>query len=90
MSKKNKKTDPIPENFSNMEAAAAFWDTHSLTDYLDEMSEIEIDVRAPRRQWVPLASTFAEQIIARAKKEGVSVETLVNLWVSEKLQADAG
>lgn len=86
MSEKNKKTDPIPENFSSMEAAAAFWDTHSLTDYLDEMSEIEIDVRASRRQWVPLASTFADQLIARAKEEGVSVETLVNLWVSEKLQ----
>lgn len=90
MSEKNKKTDPIPENFSSMEAAAAFWDTHSLTDYLDEMSEIEIDVRASRRQWVPLASTFANQIVARAKKEGVSVETLVNLWISEKLRADMG
>ncbi len=90
MSEKNKKTVPLPENFSSMEEAATFWDTHSLTDYLDEMREIEIEVRASRRQWVPLAATFAEQIIARAKKEGVSVETLVNLWVSEKLQADTG
>ena len=87
MREKNKKTDPIPENFSSIEEAAEFWDTHSITDYQDEMSEIEIDVRASRQKWVPLATSFTNQVAKRAKREGVSIETLVNLWVSEKLQA---
>ena len=86
MSEKNKKTDSVPENFSSIEEAAEFWDTHSITDYQDDMSEVEIEVRVPRQKWVPLATSFTNQVAKRAKREGVSIETLINLWVSEKLQ----
>jgi len=86
MNEKNKKREPIPENFASIEEAAAFWDEHSLADYWDQTHDVEVGVRAPRRQWIPLASNLAQQAIERAQKEGVSVETLVNLWVAERLQ----
>lgn len=84
---KLKNKDPLPEEFNNLEEAAKFWDTHSLADYWDETHEVEIEVRAPRRQWIPLASNLADKVAAQARQEGVSVETLINLWVAEKLQA---
>ena len=86
MAKNKEKTiDPIPENFASIEEAAEFWDTHSLADYWDQTHEVEIEVHAPRRQWVPLAANLSLQAAERARREGVSVETLVNLWIAEKL-----
>ena len=36
--------DPLPEEFSNIEEAAAFWDTHSLADYEDLQKDVEFEV----------------------------------------------
>lgn len=83
---KEKFIEPVPEDFANIEEAGEFWDTHSLADYWDQTHEVEIEVHAPHRQWVPLAANLAAQAIERAQQEGVSVETLINLWVAEKLQ----
>ncbi|HLF89485.1 MAG TPA: CopG family antitoxin [Anaerolineales bacterium] len=86
MAKNKEKTiEPIPENFTSIEAAAQFWETHSLADYWDQTHEVQIEVHAPRRQWIPLAANLASQTAERARQEGVSVETLVNLWIAEKL-----
>ena len=81
--------DPLPENFTSIEEAAEFWDTHSLADYWDQTHEVEIEVCAPRRQWVALAGELTQQVAERARREGISVETLVNLWVSERLHTHA-
>lgn len=82
----SKKIDPIPESFASLEEAAEFWDTHSVADYWDEMEEVEIEVSIPRRKRVALASGIAKQIDTVAQREGISVETLVNLWLAERLQ----
>lgn len=82
----NKAKDLMPEEFESIEEAAEFWDSHSLADYWDETQEVQIEVRAIRKQRVALASELAKQVADVAKREGVSVETLVNLWVAERLQ----
>ena len=84
---KNKKQaiEPIPDEFGTIEEAAEFWDTHSLANYWNQTHEVEIEVHAPHRQWIPLAADLASQTAERARQEGVSVETLVNIWVAEKL-----
>lgn len=89
MNESNQIIDPIPDNFDSIEEAAEFWDTHSLADYWDQTTEVEIEVKAPRRYWIPLASSLSETLIQRARQEGVSIETLVNLWVAERLQVAA-
>lgn len=86
MNESNYKKEPIPPDFGTVEEAASFWDTHSLADYWEETQEVEIEVRAARRQWVPLALHLASKASERARQEGVSVETLVNLWVAERLE----
>ena len=89
MSENKQTEETLPENFANLEDAAAFWDTHSLADYWEQTQEIAIDVQAPQRQWIPLASSLWAPAIARARQEGISVETLINLWVAERLQVSA-
>jgi GNAT superfamily N-acetyltransferase len=88
MSEKDKRYDSLPDEFATLEDAAAFWDTHDLGDYWDETTEVELEVTAPRRRWVVLASHLANQASERARQEGVSVETLVNLWIAERLVAE--
>jgi hypothetical protein len=88
MIKNDKAKEQIPPNFSSIEEAAEFWDTHSLADYWDQTKEIAVEVGAQRRQWIPLAAMLATQVAEHAHRQGVSVETLVNLWVAEKLQAE--
>lgn len=88
MSEKNRPIDSIPDEFSSIEEAAAFWDNHDFGDYWDESSEVELEVNAPRHQWVALANHLATQAAERARQEGVSVETLVNLWIAERLMAE--
>jgi len=82
----DKATDPIPNDFDSIEEAADFWDSHSLALYWDQTSEVEMGVHAPRHQWVPLAANLAQKVARQARQEGVSVETLINLWIAEKLQ----
>ena len=87
MDEKNK--DILPENFDSVEEAAEFWESHSLADYWDDTHEVEIEINAPQRQWIPLASELAQKAAEQARREGVSVETLINIWVAEKLQVGA-
>lgn len=81
----NNVKDPIPEEFASLDEAAEFWDTHSVADYWDETREVEIEVRVPRRQRITLAPDLAAKVTELARREGVSVETLVNVWVAERL-----
>jgi predicted alpha-1,6-mannanase (GH76 family) len=83
------KKKPIPEQFDSVEAAADFWDSHSLADYWDQTHEVEIEVRAQRRRRVTLDPEVWEQIVDQARIRGVSPETLVNLWLMERVQVQA-
>ncbi|OGO40882.1 MAG: hypothetical protein A2W36_02300 [Chloroflexi bacterium RBG_16_58_14] len=85
--KRSKTIEPLPENFNSTEEAVEFWDSHSLADYWDQTSEVEIEVDAPRHQWIPIAANLAQKAARYAREEGVSVETLINLWIAEKVQA---
>jgi hypothetical protein len=81
-----KKTrDPIPGKFESLEAAAEFWDTHSLTDYRDEfrpVKDVKIDLDSRRLR---LENELAPKIGRIARQRGVSSETLINLWLQQKL-----
>ncbi|MBC8076992.1 MAG: hypothetical protein H7Y32_13025 [Chloroflexales bacterium] len=66
-----------------------YWDTHSLEDHWGQTSEANIDVRAKRRKSVALDPAVYASIEAHAQLRGVVPETLVNLWLLERLISDA-
>lgn len=77
----------IPEEFADIEAAAEFWDTHSLADYWDQTEEAHFDVTLRRSvSLLPLEHDLARRLAAAAHRQGLSAETLANLWLSERLQ----
>ncbi len=64
-----------------------FWDTHDLAEYWEKTRpvEFEVDIQS-ETTYFPLGSSLSAKIRSIAKQRGVSQETLLNLWVQEKLQ----
>jgi len=66
---------------------AEFWDTHSIADYWDQTKPVEFEVDIQSEiTYYPLASKLSSQVQRVAKRQGIAPETLLNLWVQEKLQ----
>jgi len=80
--------DPIPATFETYEEMADFWDTHDVTDYEEYLTPVEVNVSIhPKHQYVITLSDSLDTAFRKIQqKEGVSLNTLINLWVQEKLQ----
>ncbi|MCA9972056.1 MAG: hypothetical protein KC425_17650 [Anaerolineales bacterium] len=79
---------PLPEEFETFEELAEFWDTHDLEDYAELLTTVSVEVVPdPTHEYVIVLSESLNRMMQKAQKqEGVSVGTLVNLWVQERLQ----
>ena len=83
-----KTRDPIPE-FETLDDVAEFWDMHSTADYDDLTHEVHFGVKlrkgATSAQTVTLVPELGGTLQALANARGVSLETLVNVWLTEKV-----
>ena len=63
-----------------------YWDTHSLAEHWDETSpaEFELDVQSSAL-YFSVDRELATKLRAVASEHGVSAETLLNLWLQEKV-----
>jgi hypothetical protein len=68
-----------------VEEIGEFWDTHSLADYWDQTYEVEFEIRAKRRRRITLDPEVYAQLEVQARTRGLLPETLVNLWLAERL-----
>lgn len=78
---------PIPDMKSD-EEIAEFWDTHDLADYWDqtEPAEFTIEPDAGQRYLVAVDPDLLKQIQHVARKRGLATESLVNLFLAQRLQ----
>ncbi len=84
----NKKRDPIPESFASIEEAADFWDRHDFADYADQLREVRFKADLQRRTYLTaLEPELAKKVSAYAATQGVGSETLINIWLTERLTA---
>ena len=64
-----------------------FWDEHDLNDYWGKTRRVKFDVVAePEATYYPIEKDLSEKIQSMAKKQGVSSDTLVNLWLEQKVK----
>jgi hypothetical protein len=71
---------------SSLEEMAEFWDTHSLADYDDEIYEVEMTFdQAARRTWIGIEPDLLAELRRIAYERRISTQTLVNLWLSERI-----
>ncbi len=80
-----KNVDPIPDDMSILEASE-FWDEHSVADYPNRVVDLEYEAKG-RRTLVAVENKLLRRLRRQAVEDGVSVETLVNLWLQERLLA---
>jgi hypothetical protein len=84
------KPPPIPENFTSVEEAVEFWDTHDTADYeahLKEVQDVEVNLKIITRE-VKFEPEVALKVSKLAKAKGVSFSELINRWIKEKLNCD--
>jgi hypothetical protein len=88
--KKIERRDPMPENFDTLEEFWQFWDTHSTADYEDDMEPVDVEVDLiSSKVYCPVAKDLLQEVRIQARRQGVSTETLINLWLQDKLRASA-
>ena len=83
--KGNKKTQTSLSHSKTPGEIGEFWDTHSLADYWDNTHEVEFEVTANRRKRVIVDPLIYKELESEARVRGIVPETLVNLWLAEKL-----
>jgi hypothetical protein len=82
--------DVLTENFTTLEEFWGFWDTHSSADYEDTMEAVEVEINfSSSKVYLPVAKDLLSKVRVQARRQGVSPETLVNLWLQERLGSSA-
>lgn len=88
--KESARRDVLPESFNTLEELSDFWDTHSTADYEEVMEPVEAEIDlSSSKVYCPVAKDLLRQVRRQARQQGVSTETLINLWLQEKLRASA-
>ena len=85
---KKSKREPIPKHFKSPKDAGDFWDTHNLADYWEKTKESALLFNLRKRRcYISILPGIEKKLERISEKQGVAIETIVNVWLKEKLQA---
>jgi hypothetical protein len=71
---------------SSYQEIGEFWEAQDLSDFWEQTKPVEFEVDLQTEQsYYPLERDLALEVDKIAQQHGVSVETLLNLWVKEKV-----
>ena len=83
----------IPD-LKTREEAREFWDTHDLTDYLEDLEPVEeeIFIRPKEKQIVSIRMErhLVEILKELAARRGLPYSALVRSWILERLRQELG
>jgi uncharacterized DUF497 family protein len=77
-------------SFANIEEEAEFWDTHDVTDYLDESEPAELTVGSDLAEKLTLRLDQRDRdaLRRRARAMGIGPSTLARIWLKERLRQE--
>lgn len=85
MTKNKSRAGTAPQHIGILDASE-FWDEHSLLDFSDAQETDVVDIQIEREvYYCPVSRGLIQRLQERARAEGISTETLVNLYLQEKL-----
>ena len=80
--------------FANEQEEADFWATHDATEYLNETEPeyaVFVDARPPKKQIsLRLDPDTIDRLKAISDQKGIGYQTLIRMWVMERLTQEAG
>ena len=77
--------------FKSEDEIRDFWASHDSTEYFEEMEELpgSITMTQPRRSiTVRLEAETIERLKELAARQGITYQTLVQVWVMDRLQRE--
>jgi len=88
----------IPK-FKTEEEEAEFWETHSIADYWDELSRVDVEINPKLKEKIrrraplkPITLRLTEEQIAEAKRladdKGIPYQVLLRLWIAEGIKEE--
>ncbi len=81
-----RKNKTLISKASSYQEIGEFWSEHDLTDFWDQTKPVEFEVNIQSEKiYYPLERDLANEVSKIANKRGVAVETLLNLWIKEKV-----
>lgn len=84
--KKNKKSSLSKSN--NILEMGNFWDEHDVSNFNNKTHPVKFDVELrTKKEYVTLLPELVEKISKYARSCGVSVESLINTWLQQKIDA---
>jgi len=79
MKNKNKKIEPIPDEFASYEEAAEFWDAHDTTDYPDAFQTVDVHAEFQKRRYeIEVEEDVIKALKKRSSMLGISVSHLAS------------
>ena len=89
MSQANRPTPRRIPEFSGREDEAAFWDTHDITDYLDELEPVPVTFAETLSTGVMVTLTpeLLTKLERQAKQRGVSATMLARQYIVAQIEA---
>ena len=64
-----------------------YWDIHDLSEFWGKTKRVKFDVQIESEiTYYPIEKSPSEKLQSMAKKQGISSDTLINLWIQQKLQ----
>ena len=91
-----KQAKSIPE-FRSIDEELEFWDKHSAVDFIDQDAVVEIDAskarekrdkRSTQQISLRVSRRVLERTRSRAQALGVPYQTLIQLWLAERLEKE--
>ncbi|MDQ2807132.1 MAG: BrnA antitoxin family protein [Chloroflexota bacterium] len=80
----------IPQ-FNSVMEESDFWDTHEVTDFLDELTEVDVIFVDARRKKIPVSMRLEQAMVTQlktiARRQGIGYQTLIRMWLLERLAA---
>ncbi len=91
----NEENTEIPRssisNATSYEDIGEFWDEHDTADYWEQTYPVKFTINLGSKSPVTyygIDQSLSEKISAVAERKGISAETLLSLWVQEKLREE--
>ena len=64
-----------------------YWDVHDLSEFWEKTKKVKFEVQIESEiTYYPIEKSLSEKLQSVAKKQGISSDTLINLWIQQKLQ----
>lgn len=85
-----KKTKGVPK-FSTVAEESAYWDSHSLTEHLDEFKAVKMKLKGPVKHLLSIRIDLdlVRKIRRIADHRGVPYQTLMQQWLLERAEEEA-